>query len=87
MLLAEGGVDIACEPELALHDMAACSIIVTEAGGSFTDLDGRPGPLGTGGYATNGRLHDAVLAQLALKNDDDFDDHDDDQGVGDPSRT
>ena len=49
MLLAEGGVDIACEPELALHDMAACSIIVTEAGGPFTDLDGRPGPLGTGG--------------------------------------
>ena len=46
MLLAEGGVDIACEPELALHDMAACSVIVTEAGGRFTDLDGRPGPLG-----------------------------------------
>ena len=44
MLLAEGGVDIACEPELALHDMAACSVIVTEAGGRFTDLDGRPGP-------------------------------------------
>ena len=42
MLLAEGGVDIACEPELALHDMAACSVIVTEAGGRFTDLDGRP---------------------------------------------
>ena len=49
MLLAEGGVDIACEPELALHDMAACSVIVTEAGGRFTDLDGRPGPLGAGG--------------------------------------
>ena len=62
MLLAEGGVDIACEPELALHDMAACSIIVTEAGGRFTDLDGKPGPLGAGAYATNGRLHDAVLA-------------------------
>jgi len=87
MLLAEGGVDIACEPELALHDMAACSIVVTEAGGSFTDLDGRPGPLGTGGYATNGRLHDAVLTQLALKNDDRLDDHNDDQGVGDSSRT
>ena len=65
MLLAEGGVDIACEPELALHDMAACSVIVTEAGGRFTDLEGRPGPLGTGAYATNGRLHDAVLAQLS----------------------
>ena len=44
VLLAEGGVDIACEPELELHDMAACSIVVTEAGGRFTDLDGRPGP-------------------------------------------
>ena len=44
MLLAEGGVDLACEPELALHDMAACAVIVTEAGGAFTDLDGRPGP-------------------------------------------
>ena len=64
MLLAEGAVDIACEPELALHDMAACSIVVTEAGGRFTDLDGRTGPNGAGAYATNGRLHDAVLAQL-----------------------
>ena len=83
MLLAEGGVDIACEPELALHDMAACSVMVTEAGGKFTDLDGHPGPLGTGGYATNGRLHDAVLQQLALDIDSD-NDHDDDQGTGGP---
>ncbi|HKF89199.1 MAG TPA: inositol monophosphatase family protein [Propionibacteriaceae bacterium] len=64
MLLAEGGVDIACEPELALHDMAACAIVVIEAGGRFTDLNGTDGPLGTGAYATNGRFHDAVLAQL-----------------------
>jgi histidinol-phosphatase len=64
MLVAEGGVDIACEPELALHDMAACAIVVTEAGGRFTDLQGQPGPLGVGAYATNGRLHDAVLRQL-----------------------
>jgi histidinol-phosphatase len=64
MLVADGGVDIACEPELALHDMAACAIIVTEAGGRFTDLQGKPGPLGVGAYATNGRLHDAVLDQL-----------------------
>jgi histidinol-phosphatase len=65
MLVAEGGVDIACEPELALHDMAACAIVVTEAGGRFTDLQGKPGPLGIGAYATNGRLHDMVLSQLA----------------------
>ena len=65
MLLAEGGVDIACEPELELYDMAACAVVVSEAGGQFTDLDGRPGPLGTGAYATNGRLHAEVLARLS----------------------
>lgn len=64
MLLAEGAVDLACEPELALHDMAACSIVVTEAGGSFTDLDGVPGPNGAGAYASNKRLHDDLLRRL-----------------------
>jgi histidinol-phosphatase len=62
MLVAEGGVDIAVEPRLALHDMAALSVIVEEAGGRFTGLDGVPGPLGEGAIATNGRLHDQVLA-------------------------
>lgn len=71
MLLAEGAVDIACEPELALHDMAACSIVVTEAGGQFTDLTGVPGPRGGNAVATNGRLHSAVLEQLALPAGDD----------------
>ena len=32
MLLAEGAVDIATEPELAVHDMAALDVIVREAG-------------------------------------------------------
>jgi histidinol-phosphatase len=64
MLLAEGAVDIATEPELALHDMAAVAPIVTEAGGRFTDLDGTPGPLGRGAVATNGLLHDEVLSLL-----------------------
>jgi histidinol-phosphatase len=81
MLLAEGGVDIACEPQLRLYDMAACSIIVTEAGGKFSDLDGRPGPHGDGAYATNGRLHNAVLAQLALDQHAIDDDYPDDQGT------
>ncbi|GAA2106157.1 histidinol-phosphatase [Microlunatus panaciterrae] len=76
MLVAEGAVDIACEPDLALHDMAACAVVVTEAGGRFTDLDGRPGPNGAGAYATNGRLHDEVLARL--RGDRDFDEDDDD---------
>ena len=66
MLLAEGGVDIACEPELALHDMAACSIIVTEAGGKFTDLDGHPGPLGAGGTPPTAGCTMPSWQQLAL---------------------
>jgi histidinol-phosphatase len=65
MLVAEGAVDIACEPDLELHDMAACSIVVTEAGGSFTDVNGSPGPLGAGAYATNGRLHEALLTRFS----------------------
>lgn len=64
MLLAEGGVDIACEPELGLHDMAALAIIVEEAGGHFTALDGAPGPWGGNALATNNLLHDEVLALI-----------------------
>jgi len=65
MLLAEGTVDLAAEPELALHDMAALTVIVTEAGGRFTNLDGRDGPHGPGAIATNGALQDEVVARLA----------------------
>ena len=69
MLLAEGAVDIASEPELALHDMAALDVIVREAGGRFTNLDGADGVAGPGAVATNGVLHDAVLRQLGSQED------------------
>ncbi len=65
MLVAEGAVDIAAEPELSVHDMAALVPIVTEAGGRFTSLDGMPGCWGGNGVATNARLHDEVLRRLA----------------------
>lgn len=64
MLVAEGAVDLACEPDLELYDMAALVPIVTEAGGRFTNLDGTPGPAGRGALATNGVLHDEVLTRL-----------------------
>jgi histidinol-phosphatase len=57
MLVAEGAVDIAAEPKLALWDMAAVSIIVTEAGGRFSDLEDNAGPFGSSGVSTNGHLH------------------------------
>jgi histidinol-phosphatase len=65
MLLAEGAVDLACEPELALYDMAALVPIVVEAGGRFTSLDGADGPFGGNAVATNGLLHAQTLAALA----------------------
>ncbi|MDR1264964.1 MAG: histidinol phosphatase [Propionibacteriaceae bacterium] len=65
MLVAEGTVDIATEPQLALHDMAALDVIVRQAGGRFSSLDGLPGPVGPGALATNGWLHEAVLDILA----------------------
>jgi histidinol-phosphatase len=70
MLIAEGAVDLAAEPELGLHDMAALDVIVREAGGMFTGLDGTDGPLGVGALASNGRLHDAALAYLGSMPDD-----------------
>lgn len=66
VLVAEGAVDIACEPALELYDMAAPAVIVAEAGGRFTSLDGVPGPYGGNAVATNGVLHDDVLRALAL---------------------
>ena len=64
MLVAEGAVDLAAEPELELYDMAALDVIVREAGGIFTSLDGEPGPNGGNALATNGKLHDQALAFL-----------------------
>jgi histidinol-phosphatase len=73
MLIAEGAVDLAAEPELALHDMAAVDVIVREAGGAFTALDGTPGPLGGSALASNGRLHEQALAFLGGLPDDEDD--------------
>ena len=67
MLLAEGAVDVACEPSLHLYDMAALVPVVVEAGGRFTSVDGADGPFGGSAVATNGLLHDQVLATLAAK--------------------
>ena len=65
MLVAEGAVDVMVEPELSLWDLAALVPIVTEAGGTFTDLGGRPGPGGGSAVATNGKLHTEIIDRLS----------------------
>jgi histidinol-phosphatase len=67
MLVAEGAVDLAAEPELALWDMAALAPIVTEAGGMFSGLDGVAGPLRGNAAASNGLLHGALLEALRAR--------------------
>jgi histidinol-phosphatase len=64
MLLAEGAVDLAAEPDLEVYDMAALDVIVREAGGRFTSLDGTDGPFGGNALASNGHLHEAALSFL-----------------------
>lgn len=63
-LVAEGAVDVACEPVTHLWDYAAVQLIVEEAGGRVTTFTGEaPTPGGTY-VSTNGVLHDAALALL-----------------------
>ena len=67
MLVAEGAVDAAIEPSLALWDMAALDLIVTEAGGRFTSLDGVDGPFGPNAISSNSTIHTHVLSALNQK--------------------
>ena len=64
MLVAEGAVEIAVEPQVAAWDIAAIQVIVEEAGGRFTDLKGNARHDGGSGVSTNGVLHETVLEQL-----------------------
>ena len=64
MLVAEGAVDVAAEPSLAIWDMAALDIIVREAGGRFTNMEGRDGCLGGSGLSTNAAIHQKIVDKL-----------------------
>lgn len=64
VLVAEGALDLAAEPIANAWDLAAVQVLVTEAGGRFTDLRGEPRFDGGDGLASNGLLHDAALGVL-----------------------
>lgn len=66
VLVAEGAVDLSTEPEVNLWDLAALQIIVTEAGGVFTDLSGNARPDGGSVLCSNGLLHDEALNLLSM---------------------
>ena len=64
MLLAEGAVDIVVEPLAAVWDLAPLQVMVEEAGGRFTDLNGNRTIAGGNAVATNGVLHKSVLEAM-----------------------
>ncbi|MGQ0802851.1 MAG: inositol monophosphatase family protein [Actinomycetota bacterium] len=66
VLVAEGSADISVEPVMNLWDNAAIQVIVEEAGGRFTDLDGAARSDGGNALSSNGQLHDEVLEALRV---------------------
>ena len=67
MLVAEGSLDMAGEPDLQPYDMAAIQPIVEGAGGRFSSLVGENSVWSGSALATNGLIHDEVLS-LTKKN-------------------
>jgi histidinol-phosphatase len=65
MLVAEGAAEIATDPDVSVWDLSAPLVIVTEAGGRFTDFSDRQTASGRSGLATNGLLHEAARTILA----------------------
>jgi histidinol-phosphatase len=64
VLVAEGVLDIGIDAEANPWDLAAVQLIVTEAGGRFSDLSGADRFDGGSGVSSNGALHEPALALL-----------------------
>lgn len=61
LAVARGTADIGWTSRAHLWDYAALKLVVTEAGGRFTDRSGDDPVLGGTGISSNGLLHDLVL--------------------------
>jgi histidinol-phosphatase len=64
MLVASGRAEVVVEPQLSVWDVAATSLVVTEAGGRFSDCAGSPSIRSGNAVVTNGVLHNEVLKLL-----------------------
>lgn len=67
LLVATGRMEVMVDPVVEPYDIAAMPVVLTEAGGRFTDLSGNPGFAGGSGVASNGALHDDVLTLLGAE--------------------
>jgi histidinol-phosphatase len=64
MLVARGSADVMLERELNTWDWAAVEVVVEEAGGTMSQLDGSPLAHGRSVLTTNGVLHDEIVGRL-----------------------
>jgi myo-inositol-1(or 4)-monophosphatase len=66
-LVATGRAEVMLDAVAAAWDVAPLGVILPEAGGRFSALDGNPSIEGGSGVSTNGHLHDLVLVELARR--------------------
>jgi len=66
--VARGQAEIMVELDLQPYDMAPIKLLIEEAGGRFTDLEGKPTIYGGNAVASNGLVHDEVLAFFRERN-------------------
>ena len=65
LLVATGRAEVMIDPIMNAWDAAAVETVVTEAGGRFSDWDGRPRIDSGDGVATNGLVHEELLRLIA----------------------
>jgi histidinol phosphatase-like enzyme (inositol monophosphatase family) len=65
VLVATGRVEAMLDPQAAVWDVAPMPVIMAEAGGRFSAVDGREGAGHGSGLGSNGVLHDALLEVVA----------------------
>lgn len=63
LLVATGRAEVMVDPEMSLWDVAALLPIIEEAGGSFSDWNGKKTVHSGEAVATNGLLHEVILAE------------------------
>ena len=64
-LVATGRVEAMVDPVIAPHDVAPMPVIMREAGGRYSDLRGTESITSGDAIASNGLVHDELLALLA----------------------
>lgn len=64
MLIASGCAECMIEPSLSVWDVAASSLIVSEAGGRFSDLHGAANIRSQNAVISNGHVHQACLQHI-----------------------